>query len=279
LDADGKTQPLLDKPGIFVNPRLSPDGERLAVADISFANGGIWIYDLRRETLARLTTGEGYSPAPVWSPDGNYVVFRGLEGIFWTRADGGGKPQLLVPSHESVFPSSFSPDGKRLAFHQSGPQRWNLWTVAVERGPNGLTAGKPEPFLQTSFEELDASFSSDGRWLAYSSNESGNLQVYVRAFPDKGGRWQISSDGGTSPIFSRTGRELFFYNTSEDRIMVVSYSGVRLGNWLTAEEARRFWQSPAQTHSKESGTVRFSPCCLVADSAAANWLIWTSRIL
>jgi len=138
--------------------------------------------------------------------------------------DGGGMPQPLVLSNEALFPTSFSPDGKRLAFHQSGPQGWNLWTVSIERDPNGLKAGKPEPFLQTPFQELDASFSSDGRWLAYSSNESGNPQIYVRAFPDKGGRWQISSDGGTSPIFSRNGRELFFYNTSEDRIMVVSYS-------------------------------------------------------
>jgi len=225
LDVDGKTQPLLDKPGIriFVNPRLSPDGERLVVADTSFADSGIWIYDLHRDTLARLTTGQGYS-RPVWAPDGKYVVFHSPAGIFWTRADGGGKPEPLVPSHESVFPTSFSPDGNRLAFHQSGPQGWRLWTVSVDHGPNGLTAAKPEPFLQTSFESLDASFSSDGRWVAYSSNESGNLQVYVRAFPDKGGRWQISSDGGALPIFSRNGRELFFYNTSEDRIMVVTYS-------------------------------------------------------
>jgi len=223
LDADGKTQPLLDKPGIFVNPRLSPDGDRLAVADTSLPDSGIWIYDLHRDTLARLTTGEGYS-SPVWAPDGKYVVFRSPAGIFWTRADGGGKPEPLVLSNESVFPTSFSPDGKRLAFHQSRPQGWNLWTVSVERGTNGLRAGKPEPFLQTPFVEFDASFSSDGHWLAYSSSESGNPQIYVRAFPDKGGRWQISSDGGTSAIFSRNGRELFFYSTSEDRIMVVSYS-------------------------------------------------------
>ena len=239
LDADGKTQPLLDKPGIFINPRLSPDGERLAIADVSLTDTGIWIYDLRRGTLARLAVGQGYR-SPVWAPDAKYVVFHSPAGIFWIRADGGGKPEPLVPSKESVFPTSFSPDGKRLAFHQSGPQGWNLWTVLVERGPNGLTAGKPEPFLQTPFEELDASFSSDGRWLAYSSNESGNSQVYVRAFPDKGSRWQISSDGATSPIFSRNRRELFFYNTSEDRIMVVSYSA-KLDTFVA--EKPRVWSA------------------------------------
>jgi hypothetical protein len=78
-------------------------------------------------------------------------------------------------------------------------------------------------FLQTAFAVRDASFSSDGRWLAYASNESGNSQVYVRAFPDNGGRWQISTTGGTAPIFSRDGRALFFYNLPDDRIMVANY--------------------------------------------------------
>jgi Tol biopolymer transport system component len=87
-----------------------------------------------------------------------------------------------------------------------------------------LKAGTPELFLQTPFVERDASFSSDGRWFAYASHESGNPQVYVRAFPDKGGRWQISSTGGTAPTFCRNGRELFSYDPANGRIMVTSDS-------------------------------------------------------
>jgi eukaryotic-like serine/threonine-protein kinase len=110
--------------------------------------------------------------------------------------------------------------------------------VSIEREVDGLKAGTPELFLQTPFAERDASFSSDGRWLVYDSNESGNPQIYVRTFPDKGGRWQISSTGGTAPIFCRNGRELFFYDLSDDRIMVASYS-VKGGSFVA--EKPRVW--------------------------------------
>jgi Tol biopolymer transport system component len=125
---------------------------------------------------------------------------------------------------------------KRLAFQQTGPQGHDLWTVPVEHVGDGLKAGNPEVFLQTPFDKLDASFSPDGRWLAYASNESGTYQVYVRAFPDKGGRWQISTTNGTAPVFSRNGRDLFFYDVLDDRIMVASYSAK--GDVFLAEKPR-----------------------------------------
>ena len=99
-----------------------------------------------------------------------------------------------------------------------------------------MKGGKPELFQRTSFGNRGATFSADGRWLAYSSNESGSSQVYVRAFPDKGGHWQISSNGGTSPIFSRNGKELFFFDPTDDRIMVAGYS-VK-GDAFVAEKPR-----------------------------------------
>jgi Tol biopolymer transport system component len=236
LSVDGKTQPLLNKSGLFVNPHLSPDGQRLAVANDDYANAGIWIYDIRRDTLTRLTTSDRNPSNPVWTPDGNYVAYQSSDGISWARADGGGQPQPMTQSKDRQFPTSFSPDGRRLAFHQLGPQGSVLWTVPVEHDGNGLKAGTPEVFLQAPFEPRDANFSPDGRWLAYTSNESGTRQVYVRAFPDKGGRWQISGDSGTSPKFSRSGRELFFYDVPEDRIMVASYS-VK-GDLFVAEKPR-----------------------------------------
>jgi Tol biopolymer transport system component/predicted Ser/Thr protein kinase len=218
---DGRLQPLLDKPGLFVNPHFSPDGGRLAVANDDWKSG-VWIYDLRRDTLSPLT-GERNGNHPVWTPDGKYIVYQASGGMSYARSDGGSNPEHLTDSKEFQYPSAFSPDN-RLAFYQAGSQGFDLWTVSVEREGDKLKAGKPELFQRTNFGNRGASFSSDGHWLAYSSNESGSSQVYVRAFPDTGGHWQISSNGGTSPVFSRKDKELFFFNIPDDRIMVVSYT-------------------------------------------------------
>jgi Tol biopolymer transport system component/predicted Ser/Thr protein kinase len=222
LDADGRTQPLLDKSGLFVNPRLSPDAQRLAVSN-NDERSGIWIYDIRRDTMAPLT-GERNAGHPVWTPDGKYIVYQGPAGISWARADGGGKVQSLTQSKDFQYPTAFSPDGKRLAFHQMGPQGFDIWTLPVEYDENGLKAGNPALFLHTSNGERDANFSSDGHWIAYTSSETGIPQVYVRAFPDTGRRWQVSSNGGTSPIFSRNGKDIFYFDVPGDRIMAASYS-------------------------------------------------------
>src|SRR5262249_52996852 len=141
-----------------------------------------------------------------------------------TRANGAVKPQLLIPTKYSVGPSSFTPDGKRLAYMELDPETaFDLWTVPLENDGAGLRAGNPEVFLQPRADERCPSCSSDGKWLAYTSNESGSYQVYVRAFPDTGEKWQISSDGGTYPMWSRSGRELFF-ESLDNRIMVAGYS-------------------------------------------------------
>lgn len=236
LTADGKSQPLLDKPGLFVNPHFSPEGARLAVANDD-VHSGIWIYDIRRDTLSPLT-GERNGTHPVWTPDGQYIAYQAADGISFARADGGSRPEPLTESKEFQYPSAFAPDGKHLAFYQSGPQGFELWTVPVEREAAQSKAGKPELFQRTNFGNRGASFSPDGRWLAYSSNESGVSQVYVRAFPDKGGHWQVSSDGGTSPIFSRNGKELFFFDVPADRIMVANYSAK--GDSFVGEKPRQW---------------------------------------
>ena len=106
----------------------------------------------------------------------------------------------------------------------------------MEREGEKLTAGKPEIFQGTNFGNRGASFSLDGRWLAYSSNESGSSQVYVRAFPDKGGQWQVSTNGGTAPTFSRNGKDLLYYDIPDDRIMVASYAPK--GDSFVAEKPR-----------------------------------------
>jgi Tol biopolymer transport system component len=224
LDGAGKAQPLLAKPGNYGRPSMSPDGQRLAL-DVSEGSGtDIWLYDWQRDTMTRLTF-TGNANTPVWSPDGRYIAFRVLgEGMFVTRSDGSGKPQPLTQSKKNPAPWSFTPDGKRLAFlDQDSKTSFDLWTVPLESDNAELRAGKPEVFLQTPAQELYPSFSPDGRWMAYASDESGTRQVYVRAFPDKGGKWQISNSGGMYPMWSRTGHELFF-ETLDNHIMVAGYT-------------------------------------------------------
>jgi Tol biopolymer transport system component len=223
LDGAEKVQPLLAKPGAYANPSLSPDGQRLAV-DVTEGSGeDIWVYDWQRDTMTRATF-TGSADNPVWSPDGRYIAFRTVgEGLFVTRSDGSGKPQPLTQSKNLQTPWSFAPDGKRLAFMEQSSGGYDLWTVPLESDNAGLRAGKPEVFLQTPASEQFPSFSPDGRWMAYASTESGTNQVYVRAFPDKGGKWQISNSGGRFPMWSRNGRELFF-ETLDYHIMVAAYA-------------------------------------------------------
>jgi serine/threonine-protein kinase len=224
LDGAGKTQPLLAKPGSYLRPSLSPDGQRVAL-DVTEASGkDIWAYDWQRDTMTRLTFA-GKAENAAWSPDGRYIVFRAIgEGMSVTRADGSGKAQPLTQSKNIQWPWSFTPDGKRLAFIEVDPKTgYDMWTVPLEGEGGELRAGKPEVLLQTAANERSPSLSPDGRWVAYFSDESGTTQVYVRAFPDKGGKWQISNSGGTYPMWSRNGHELLF-ETPDQKIMAAAYT-------------------------------------------------------
>jgi Tol biopolymer transport system component/tRNA A-37 threonylcarbamoyl transferase component Bud32 len=224
LDGTGRTQPLLAKPGLYTNPHVSPDGQRLAMLVTSGSNTDAWTYEWQRDTMTRLTF-TGRAGQVIWSPDGRFIVFLGeAGGMLWARSDGAGKPQPLTQTKNFQVPWSFSPDGKRLAFFETNAGTGNdLWTVPLESDGAGLRAGKPEIFLQTTADERYPSFSPDGRWLAYTSDESGAYQVYVRAFPDRGGKWQISNSGGAYPAWSSNGRELLF-RTLDNRIMVATYT-------------------------------------------------------
>jgi serine/threonine-protein kinase len=223
LDGGGKLQPLPAKPGLYSQPHLSPDGKLVALSIAGGSGFDIWTYDWQRDAMSRLTFGDGAYTFPAWSPDGRYLAFHADSGIFWTRADGAGKPQPLTQTKTGQWPWSFSPDGKRLAFTETGSGGLNLWTVPIENEGGVPRAGKPEVFLQTLAGEMFPAFSPDGRWIAYRSLESGTSEIYVRAFPDKGGKWQISNSGGMFAVWSRNGRELF-YRTQNQQIMVASYT-------------------------------------------------------
>jgi serine/threonine-protein kinase len=220
LESDGKTRALLPTPGDYSRPSLSPEGRRLAME----VGQDILVYDLERNQMMHVVFDGKPNQVPIWSPDGRYIVYGGLGGLSWTRANGASKPQQLLLTKHSAWATSFSPNGKRLAYAEVGPDTsLDLWTVPVENDGTGLRAGTPEVFLQTPADERNPIFSPDGKWLAYTSNESGSYQVYVRAFPDTGEKRQISSDGGNYAMWPRSGRELFF-ESPDRRIMVAGYT-------------------------------------------------------
>jgi Tol biopolymer transport system component len=207
-------------PGNYLSPAVTADGNRLAFT----LGGDIWVYDLKHPAMVRLTFGGGFSN-PLWTADSQRLVFRAAGGIFWIDAAGTSRPEPLIQSKNSQLPWSFTPDGNRLAFIEIDPvTEADIWTVSVQTGASGLRAGKPEIFLQTPFQERTPMFSPDGRWLAYMSNESGQYQVYVEAFPQKGAKRQISTDRGGYPAWSRNGKELFFWGLGRNsQLMVASY--------------------------------------------------------
>jgi Tol biopolymer transport system component len=223
IEGAGKTEPLLAKPGLYSRPVLSPDGQRLALEVTDGSKSDIWVYDWQRDTMTRLTF-TGTADNAAWSPDGRYIVFRGVGGMSVARSDGAGKPEALTETKDLQFPWSFTPDGKQLAFGVVDSKGgWDLWTLPVENNGEALKAGKPEVFLQTPANERSPSLSPDGRWLAYSSDESGTYQIYVRSFPDKGGKWQVSNSGGAYPMWSRGTHELFF-ETNDNQLMTAGYT-------------------------------------------------------
>jgi eukaryotic-like serine/threonine-protein kinase len=129
----------------------------------------------------------------------------------------------LIQSKNQQLPFSFTPDGNRLALQETTGGGMTLWTLPLKSDNSALRGGEPQAVPKTGSNERHPMFSPDGRWLAYASDESGTYQIYVRAFPDRGGKWQISNSGGTYPEWSSNGRELLF-RSSDSRIMVTTYT-------------------------------------------------------
>jgi len=200
----------------YYTPRISPDGKLVAVM---LMNGpqNIWIYDLGRNTLMRFSFG-GSGAVPIWTPDGRKIIYRTRVPTFSIRskqADGGGTEEVLLGKDfddPSAAPSSLSPDGKTLLFGRHGTAGFfGIYALSLDG------SGKLEPFLQSNFNQMQAQFSPDGHWVAYTSLESGRDEVYVQSYPGPGGKWIISTEGGNYPLWARSGREIFF--RQEDRMM------------------------------------------------------------
>ena len=202
---DGKESPLSAPAHNYVMPELSPDGQRVAVG-IEEEDDQIWLYDLGRDTLTRFTFEGTANVHPIWTPDGKRITFRG-EGnrLFWQPADGSGGPEALTAGDlrsSNKVPGSWSPDGQELAFTEDAATR-NIWILPLQDR-------KPRPYVQSTAFETAPMFSPDGHWIAYDSRESGRDEIFVRPYPGPGGKWQISTDGGTGPVWNPKGHELFY---------------------------------------------------------------------
>ena len=213
VDRRGEEEPLATRADNYVTLHLSPDGARAAVSILDGSgNSDVWVSDVVRGTLTRLTTDDAFDGRPLWHPDGRRVAFRsdrnGQPEVFWQAADGSGTAERLLTIDESVtdiVPYDWSPDGATLfvsaTFRETGS---DVGMVSIE-GP-----GTWEPLIQTAARETWPTISPDGRWLAYASNETGSFEVYVQRFPELEGKQPISVGGGTLPHWSADGSELFY---------------------------------------------------------------------
>ena len=195
VDRSGKEEPVAAPPRTYLHPRLSPDGTRVALSSLDEEND-LWIWDLRRATLTRLTLDPGQDWFPVWTPDGRRIIFSSNRGgqfnLWWQAADGTGAAERLTTSSHVQFVTGITPDGTAVVFNEQTPTMGNdLLQLALD-GTRRVT-----PLLQTKFDERNGIVSPDGRWLAYESNSSGSFEIYVRPFPNVGGgQWQVSTAGG-----------------------------------------------------------------------------------
>jgi Tol biopolymer transport system component/predicted Ser/Thr protein kinase len=215
VDRKGAEQPLAAPDHAYRNPRISPDGQHVAVT-IDELGSQEWVLDIARGTLTRLTFEGSYNGGAAWTPDGKRITFgsdrAGARNLFWQLADGSGGVERLMTNEHTQVASSWSSDGQKVAFEQTAPGTgFDIWVFR-------LGDPKAEPFLQTRFNEIAPRFSPDARWLAYASDESGRYEIYVQPYPGPGGKWQISTEGGTEPVWARNG-ELFYRNG--DKMMAV----------------------------------------------------------
>jgi Tol biopolymer transport system component len=211
VDRTGKEEPIAAPTRAYQAPRLSPDGRQLAVA-ITDEENDIWIWDLQRSALRRLTFDPGIDTFPVWTPDSHRIVFSssrpgGALNLWWQAADGTGMAERLTTSANNQWSTSVSDDGKQVVIAELTPTMGHDLMLLDIDGIRRVT-----PLLQTPFNELSGTVSPDGHWLAYESDSTGRFEISVRPFPNaSAGHWQVSTAGGTRPVWAHSGKELFFF--------------------------------------------------------------------
>jgi eukaryotic-like serine/threonine-protein kinase len=242
---DGQRQETAAPRNDYIDFDLSPDGQRLLSTriDTQTGSGDVWLMDLRRGTDSRLTSEVitapgGVSGAAAWAADGSQLAFRSNRAglaYMYTKAPSGAAADELLVSGTAVNPTSWSADN-RIVFHDTGLRTgWDIWQV-------NLNDRQRVPLIQTAFNEMQGQLSTDGRWLAYASDESGRWEVYVQPVPTNGAKWQISTNGGFEPRWRRDGRELFFLTLGHE----VMSAAVTMRPAFEADVPRRLFVAPME---------------------------------
>jgi serine/threonine-protein kinase len=219
VDRRGTVQPVSAARRNYEFPRVSPDGQRLAVRiqEVGAEGNDIWLYQFARGTLSRLTFNETDAETPVWTPDGQFVTFAATRSnpvrqILKKPIDGSAGEELLAGSDRHLHLGGWSPNGDALT--AMATDTGHIWMLQM-MGKRTLRA-----LIQTPYQTRAGVISPDGHWLAYASNDTNRFEVYVQAYPGPGGKYQISTDGGAEPVWARNGRELFYRNG--DKMMAVT---------------------------------------------------------
>jgi dipeptidyl aminopeptidase/acylaminoacyl peptidase len=207
-----------DETGL-ANPELAPDGRRVAVNRTVQGNQDIWLIEVGRGVASRFTFDADLDGFPLWSPDGRRVVFastrKGVADLFEKPTSGTGDEQPLLVTSERKIPQTWSSDGRFLLYAlQHAKTGADLWALPL------VGEHSPFPVVQTPFDEGAGQISPDGKWVAYESNESGRVDIYVRPFPGPGDHWQVSTAGGNQPRWRPNGKELF-YVAPDSHLMAV----------------------------------------------------------
>ena len=276
VDRQGREELIPAPPRVYRVARLSPDGRHVAVEAFD-QEGDIWIWAFEGQTLTRLTFDPSSDVSPVWAPNGARVVFSvgGARSLFWQATDGTGAAERLIDAPTQMtqlFGNAFSPDGTRLVVRSTNPKTgFDLSLLSLTGGAHKGSARDLRPLVATRFQEQDGEISPDGAWLAYRSNESGTDEVYVRPFPDvERGRWQVSTGGGTAPLWARSGRELF-YRALDGKLMAVPLQpgpGFNHGNAaVVVDRAYSLGGTGGRTYDVSADGTRF---LMIKDAAASG---------
>jgi Tol biopolymer transport system component len=244
IDRRGQVTPIALPAGPYAEPALSPDGQRVALT-LRGPTDDIYVFDLERHTRSRLTL-EGDNGSPVWSPDGRYVAFwstrNGPRNVFRVASDGSGSTEQLTRSANNENMVSYAPDGAAVFFtEQTADTASDLWTLPLEGDR------QPRPLLATPAIELFPALSPDGHWLAYTSTESQSDEVYVRPYQGPGRKYTVSHAGGSQPVWSKSGRELFY--RSGNTVMAVD---VATGPRFASSAPKALFTSPSDLGGVEA---------------------------
>ena len=220
-DRTGKELGTVGIPGVYYEPSLAPDEKRIALSAVNFGNitSDLFMLDLLRGTFTRFTFEPEAEGLSIWSPDGKYIAYSAFPkgGLYRKLSNGTGKAEMLIKLTTFGVTEDWSLDGRYITYSTIDFKTSNIdiWVLPM-KGDR-----RPFPYLQTKFNESDSQISPDGKWLAYTSDESGRPEIYVQSFPSPGNKLQISTAGGVTPAWRKDGKELF-YVSPDKKIMLVT---------------------------------------------------------